>query len=67
MILRIEVHIDAEPTDASRSSYGSLNFSEAAQFTGGDFALVSKVFTRCHELLEALKQEHSITARGPRA
>ena len=64
MIVRISVHITAEPQDAGRGSYGSMNFDEEAQLQPGTFELVSQVFTRCHELLETLRSEHA--QRRPR-
>lgn len=59
MIVSVDVRIQNEPGDSQFGNYGSLSFSEAAQFSGAGFETVSKVFTRCHELLDALKQEHT--------
>lgn len=66
MIIRIDVHIDTEPTDGPSGSYGNLNFSESKQFSGAGFETVSKIFTRCHELLQVLKHEHDISTEGLR-
>jgi hypothetical protein len=58
MIIRISVHITAEPQDSAHGSYGSMNFDEEAHMQQGNFDLVSKVFTRCHDLLETLRAEY---------
>jgi hypothetical protein len=64
MIVRVDVRIDAEPSDNPSGSYGALNFSEQMQFSGAGFGTVSKIFTRCHELLAVMKQEHDISSEG---
>jgi len=58
MIVRISVHITAEPKDSAHGNYGSMNFDEEATLPSGNFDLVSKVFTRCHDLLDVLRREH---------
>jgi len=65
MIIRVDVRIDNEPGDTQYYSGGNgLSFSESAKFSNANFETVSNVFTRCHALLETLKYEDSITARG---
>lgn len=57
MRISINVSIDAEPGDPAQS-YGHMQFSEQTEIPRSDFAVVSAVFTRCHELLKAIEQEH---------
>ncbi len=63
MIVQIYIRVDAEPQDAANGSYGGLNFSEQQQFSGAGFETVSKIFTRAHELLSALKVDHDMQQR----
>ncbi len=59
MIVRIDVRIESDPNDQQRGmGWGQMNFSEQASLNDSSFETVSKVFTRCHELLSALKEEH---------
>lgn len=53
MKVRIHIMIDAHPGEG----YGSMQFSEEAEFQKADFATCSKVFTRAHDLLATLKNE----------
>lgn len=53
MKVRINIMIDAHPGQG----YGSMQFSEEAEFQRADFEICSKVFTRAHDLLAALKSE----------
>lgn len=58
MIVRVTVQIENEPNDHYGYASGSINFAESAKFDGAGFETVSKIFTRCHELLETMKAEH---------
>lgn len=58
MIVRISVNISAGPEDYQMGSNGNLSFTEDCNLNGTQFDLVSKVFTRIHELLTALRAEH---------
>lgn len=64
MIITISVRIDTDPSDNNQGMFGGLNFSENSQFSGAGFTTVSRVFTRCHELLATLKQEHDSITPG---
>lgn len=66
MIVRISVHITAEPNDSAHGNYGSMNFDEECPLPSGNFALVSEVFTRCHALLDTLRREHPRTQEKTR-
>lgn len=66
MIVRISVHITAEPQDSAHGNYGSMNFDEECPLPSGDFGLVSKVFMRCHDLLDTLRREHPRTQEPKR-
>ena len=61
MIIRINVFIEGSP--GGREGYGQMQFNEQATIDDASFATVSKVFTRCHELLAVIKEEHE---REPR-
>lgn len=65
MIVRVDVHVEAEPIDSQFGSYGNLNFSETMSLAGAGFTTVARVFERCHELLDTVKREYDTTARGP--
>jgi len=64
MRITIDVRLDTEPGDNQQHMYGTMNFSENAQLTNAGFETASKVFSRCHDLLAALKIEHSQSAPG---
>ncbi len=64
MRITVNVSIDADP--GTQQSWGRLNFSEAAELNDAGFETVSTVFTRVHELLEAIKAEHGKTREGIR-
>lgn len=66
MRIYINVRIENEPGDAPGAGYGmgSMTFGEDASFIGAGFETVSRVFTRCHELLAALKTDHNQRTPG---
>ena len=65
MIVNVNINIQNEPGDSQYyGGSGSLQFAESTQFSGAGFETVSKIFTRCHDLLAVLKQEHAISAEG---
>ena len=66
MRVTISVRIDSESGDNQLQPYsgGSMNFTQDASFSGAGFSTVSKVFTRCHDLLEVLKIEHAQKSGG---
>lgn len=66
MQIRIMVMINPDPREQSAGSYGNLQFQEEATFQGAGFETISKIFTKCHELLETLKIEHSNSTKGLR-
>lgn len=59
MIIRIQVYIEAEPTDNQSNTYGSMNFNEATTIKGKTFSAIAGVFSRVHELMEQVKKEFS--------
>ena len=68
MRIHVDVRIETTPEDSQLGGigYGNLAFSESAHFDNAGFETVSKIFTRCHELLETVKAEHGQTQRGRR-
>ena len=58
MRVQIDVRIDSTDNPGS-GGYGNVAFSEIVNLANSDFETVSKVFTRCHELLEVLKAQHA--------
>ena len=66
MRIHVDVRIETTPEDSPHSvtGYGNLAFSESAHFENAGFETVSKIFTRCHELLATIKAEHGQTQKG---
>ena len=60
MIVRINVYIQSEASEQQHGSYGSIQFNEEAQLQDSSFEMISKVFNRCHELLETLKAQATV-------
>ena len=58
MRVQIDVRIDTNDQPGS-GGYGNVAFSETVGLSNADFETVSKVFTRCHELLEVLRAQHA--------
>lgn len=65
MRVRIDVHVEAEGQDYQYGSTGNLNFSETMSLNGAGFTTIARVFERCHQLLETVKQEHDPKAKRP--
>ena len=63
MRISINVRIDAEPQDQSRGSYGQMSFSEDVSIEKADFSIASAVFSKCHELLQAIELQHRAVPR----
>lgn len=65
MRIHVDVRIETTPEDSRMSGvgYGNLAFSESAHFEDAGFETVSKIFTRCHELLATIKDEHKAVKR----
>lgn len=59
MKISINVRIETTPGDAPGVGWGQyITFQEDVNLNEAGFETVSKVFTRCHDLLETLRSEH---------
>jgi hypothetical protein len=56
MIIRINVSIEGTPN--GREGYGNMQFNESTTINDSSFETVSKVFTKCHELLAVITNDH---------
>lgn len=64
MRVYVNVRVEPDPMEHQRGSFGQLSFSEDTQFNDAGFGTVARIFTRCHELLATIREEHDRSTPG---